>query len=128
MHFPDETSLDDVLKYIKQATATPTDPGIPIYVDLIRLIECERGTSSTVTIDADGLPLKTTLRLCLRQLDLDFSVQDGYVLITSEDQVASDLEDPFLIVGHCLLALLAAGFGAVAAPLISRADRIARTG
>ena len=81
-----------------------------------------------MTIDADGLPLKTTLRLCLRQLDLDFSVQDGYVLITSEDQVASDLEDPFLIVGHCLLALLAAGFGAIAAPLISREDRIDRTG
>jgi hypothetical protein len=55
----------------------------------------------------------------LRQLDLDFSVQDGYVLITSEDHVASDPEDPYLIVGHCLLALLAAGFGAVAAPLVA---------
>ena len=81
-----------------------------------------------MTIDADSLPLKTSLRLCLRQLDLDFSVQDGYVLITSEDQVASDLEDPFLIVGHCLLALLAAGFGAIAAPLISKAHRVERIG
>ena len=64
------------------------------------------------------------MRLCLRQLDLDFSVQDGYVLITSEDQVASDLGDPFLIVGHALLALLAAGIGAIAALLISKAHRV----
>jgi hypothetical protein len=128
MHFPDETSLGDLLEYIRKATATPTDHGIPIHVDLISLRERERDMGSTVTIDADGLPLKTTLRLCLRQLDLDFSVQDGYVLITSEDHVASDLEDPFLIVGHCLLALLAAGFGAVAAPFISSEDRIVPNG
>ena len=38
---PRSTTL---LEYIKQATATPTDHGIPIYVDLIRLIECERDT------------------------------------------------------------------------------------
>ena len=124
MHFPNETPLRDVLTYIKQATATPTDRGISIYVDLVRLVEGDRNTSSTVSIDADGLPLKTTLHLVLRQLDLDFSVQDGYVMITSEDHAESDLEDPFLIVGHCLLALIAAGLGGLAAPFVARAHRV----
>ena len=41
MSFPNETPLDDVLKYIKQATMTPTYPGIPIYVDPLGLQEAE---------------------------------------------------------------------------------------
>src|SRR5437016_704610 len=42
MRFPNETTLDNLLKYIKQATTTPTYPGIPIYVDPIGLQEAER--------------------------------------------------------------------------------------
>jgi hypothetical protein len=128
MHFPEETSLDEVLSYIKQATATPTDHGLSMYADPIDLQECERSLSYTVTIDAEGVPLRTTLRLCLWQVDLDYRVRDGYVSITGVDQAGSDPEDPFVIVGHCWLALLAAGFGTVAALLISREDRIARSG
>ena len=41
MSFANETPLDDVLKYIRQATTTPTFPGIPIYVDPIGLQEAE---------------------------------------------------------------------------------------
>jgi hypothetical protein len=123
MRFPDETALTDVLKSIKQATSTPTYPGIPIYVDPIGLQEAERSLKSTVEIDLEGVPLKTTLRLCLEQLGLDYDVKDGYLRISSEDLVSIDLEDPFLIVGHCLIALLAAGFGALAVPLVAAARR-----
>ena len=35
MSFNEETPLEDVLKYIKQATTTATYSGIPIYVDPI---------------------------------------------------------------------------------------------
>ncbi len=42
MSFNAETPLDDVLKYIKQATTTPTFSGIPIYVDPVGLQEAER--------------------------------------------------------------------------------------
>jgi hypothetical protein len=65
--------------------------------------------------------LKTTLRLGLKQLGLDSSVKDGFLLVSSEEEISSDLEDPFLIVGHCLLAVLAAAMGGVAAPLNSDA-------
>ena len=57
----------------------------------------------------------------MKQLGLDYVLQDGYLRITNEDRVSTDLEDPFLIVGHCLLALLAAGFGAIVAPLVADA-------
>lgn len=123
MSFANETPLDDVLKYIKQATTTPTYAGIPIYVEPIGLQEAQHSLNSTVQLDLDGIPLKTTLRLCLKQLGLDYAVKDGYLLITSEDFISSDLdfEDPFLIVGHFLLAMIAAAIGGVAAPLISDA-------
>jgi hypothetical protein len=124
MRFANETPLDDVLKYVRQATSTPDYPGIPIYVDPIGLQEAERSLNSTVQIDLEGVPLKETLRLCLKQLGLVYEVKDGRLRITSVDEFEEpDLEDPFLIVGHCLLALLAAGFGAVAAPLIAEARR-----
>src|SRR5262249_4342005 len=99
MRFPNETPLDDVLKYIKHSTTTPTYPGIPIYVEPMGLQEAERTLNSTIAIDLEGVPLKTTLRLGLKQLGLDYSVRDGFLEITSEDQVLSDLEDPFLIMG-----------------------------
>ena len=82
---PNETPLDDVLKYIKQATTTPTFSGIPIYVDPIGLQEAERSLNSTVQIDLEGVPLKTTLRLILKQLGLAYTVKDGFMMITSED-------------------------------------------
>ena len=85
MSFAAETPLDDVLKYIKQATATPTFSGIPIYVDPIGLQEAERSLNSTVQIDLEGVPLKTTLRLILKQLGLAYTVKDGFLMITSED-------------------------------------------
>ncbi len=119
MHFPEEIPIGDMLKYIKQSTSSPGYSGIPIYVDPIGLQEAERSLNSTVAIDLEGVPLKASLRLGLKQLGLDFSVNDGYLKITYEDAVSSNLEDPFLIVGHCLLALIAAGLGGVLAPRVS---------
>jgi tetratricopeptide (TPR) repeat protein len=85
MSFANETPLDDVLKYIKQATTTPTFSGIPIYVDPLGLQEAERSLNSTVQIDLEGVPLKTTLKLILKQLGLAYTVKDGFLMITSED-------------------------------------------
>lgn len=145
MSFPDPTPLSEVLDHVKQATATPTYPGITIYLDPVGLQEAEQSPSATVSIDLRGIPLKTTLRLCLKQLGLAYIVKDGVLRVTSEDdmerpleepllwyaaqycqspatlELVPDAEDPFLIVGHCLIALLAAGFGAVATPLIADA-------
>jgi hypothetical protein len=79
--------LDDVLKYIKRATTTPTFSGIPIYLDPLGLKETHRSFDSTVAIDLEGVPLKTTLRLLLRQLDLSYIVKDGLLVIDSSNGI-----------------------------------------
>jgi hypothetical protein len=69
----------------------------------------------------EGVPLGTSLEFGLKQLDLAFVVKDGLLVITStpsaENLTGVPFDDPFQIVGHCLLAVIAAGLGGVAAPL-----------
>jgi RNA polymerase sigma factor (sigma-70 family) len=83
MSFANETPLDDLLKYIQQATTSPTVAGVPIYVDPIGLQEAERSLNSTITIDLEGVPLRRTLQLLLAQLGLIYHVEDGMIYITS---------------------------------------------
>jgi hypothetical protein len=124
MPFPIETPLEDILKYVDAATRGPDGKGIPIYADPIGLSEAEKTMTSVAKIDLDGVPLKTTLRLCLAQLDLAYSIRDGVLLITSEESAQTPAyQDPFLTAGHSLLALLAAGFGALVAPLVPSTRR-----
>ncbi len=145
MTFPEPTPLKDVLRYVTLATATPSYPGIPIYVDPLGLHEADVTLTSKVSIDLLDVPLKTSLRLSLEQLGLGYDVQDGYLRVTiaadpgeldspnliaysrhwnkpDAGGISSDLDDPFLVAGHCLLALFAAGFGALLAPLVAEAS------
>src|SRR5262249_52883670 len=59
MSFANETPLEDVIKYIKAATRGPSYIGIPIYVDPIGLNAAEKTMTSPVTLDLEGIPLKT---------------------------------------------------------------------
>jgi len=85
MSFLEETPLEEVLKHVKQATASPElADGIPIYVDPIGLQEAEKSMTSTVrNMDLKGVPLRRTLQLLLKQLDLIYFVEDGILCITS---------------------------------------------
>jgi hypothetical protein len=87
MSFGDETPLDDVLKYVTQATTTPTFAGIPIVVDPLGLKQVNRSLTSSVLIDLEGVPLKTTIRLMLKQLDLGYIIEDGKLLISSSRRI-----------------------------------------
>jgi hypothetical protein len=64
--------------------------------------------------------------LCLKQLGLAYGIRDGFLMITSADSVPSPYEDPFLMGGHCVLALFAAAVGGVLAPLVSNSRRESR--
>jgi hypothetical protein len=119
MHFPDETPLEDVVKHIKRETTGADGMVIPIYIDPIGMQEAERYPTSVVTLDLEGVPLKTTLDLCLKQLDLAYLVRDGVLMITSEESASALYQDPFLIVGHFMMAIVAAAFGGALAPLVS---------
>jgi hypothetical protein len=87
MPFPDETPLEDVLKYITQATTTAKAAGIPIVVDAIGLDEVGATLQSTVSIDLEGVPLKTTLRLLLESLGLVYTIKDGLLVISSPEVI-----------------------------------------
>jgi hypothetical protein len=119
MRYAQETPLEDVLKAIQFATQGPDGRRLFFYVDSAGLQEVERTLASPITIDLEGVPLRTTLAMILSQLDLTYEIQEGLVYITSErarDQWPFSVGvDPYLTVGHCLLALLAAGLGAVLA-------------
>ena len=92
MSFKEETPLEDVLKYVKPSTKGPAFPdGIPIYVDPIGLSEADKTMASTVrNIDVEGVPLRTTLKLLLNQLDLTYVVRDGLLRITSNESADRD--------------------------------------
>jgi hypothetical protein len=84
MVFAEGTALEDILKYIHPATTSRTYMGIPIYVDPIGLQEAEKSMTSTVrNMDLEGVPLRRTLQLLLKQLDLAYFVEDGVLCITS---------------------------------------------
>ena len=79
MSFAEDTPLEDVLKYVKQATKTMAHPdGIPIYIDPIGLQEAEKSVTSTVrnisrAYRSQGWPWK----LLLNQLDLEAAPQSA---------------------------------------------------
>jgi hypothetical protein len=112
MSFAHETPLEDVLKYIKAATTGPRDHGMEIYVDPVALNEAGKTMKSPVALDVAGAPLRVTLRLLLKQLDLDYVVQDGLLKIGKPSTVSS--ATPFRRMGHCYWALLAAFCGGCA--------------
>ncbi len=95
LSFVQETPLDDVLKYIKQNTKSRSLPdGLPTYVDPMALQEADKTMSSTVrNIDFSGVPLKVGLKLLLRQLDLDYEVKGGLLVIRYTGSAESDEED-----------------------------------
>ncbi len=97
MNFPNETPLEEVLKYVKESTKDAKGKAIPIYVDPIGLQEAEKTPQSTITLDIEDVPLRTTLRLALIQLGLDYRVRDGmlYIGATStleEEDAAAEAE------------------------------------
>ncbi len=146
MEFPRKTPLSEVVASLKKSTSTPDNPGIPIYVDPIGLQEADHPPDPKITIELGGVPLKVALRAALEPIDMDYVVQDGVLWITSSDSgyspfdealmqddqhrglhrranlaLAPDLEDPYLVAGHCLLAMLAMGLGAIAGSIPSGA-------
>ncbi len=83
MQFPPGTPLDDVLRYIKAASAGPTDGGIPIFVDPEGLKKAGATMESKVSIVAKDVALKTSLRQLLEPLGLTYVVEDGLLKITA---------------------------------------------
>jgi hypothetical protein len=78
-------------------------------------------------IDLNGVPLRTSLKLGLEQLDLTYEVRNGVLVIhtvESGDEILSSVgRNAYQSVGHCLLALIAAGIGGALAPFVLNVAR-----
>ncbi len=93
MQFPNETPLEEILKYIKEVTKGKDPKGIPIYVSPTGLLEVEKTLTSPVQIDVEGITLASSLKLLLKQLNLAYYVRpDGLLVITSENDEDLPLE------------------------------------
>ena len=93
MSFANPTPIEDILKYIKAATTGKNDKGLPIYVDPAGLDQANTTLSSPIMLDLEGIPLKTTLRLALKQLGLAYCVRDGVLIISSVKGIYDELSD-----------------------------------
>jgi RNA polymerase sigma factor (sigma-70 family) len=92
MSFPNPTPLEDVLKYIQQATAGPNGEGIPIYVNPVGLepgedekLRYEKLMKTPIAMDLVGVPLRRTLKLIADQLEMGYGIKDGMVMFTWPD-------------------------------------------
>jgi hypothetical protein len=115
MPFAQETPLEDVLKHVRASTKNGTfAEGIPIYVDPVGLQEAEKTMSSPVTFNVDQVPLRTALRLMLKQLGLTYHVKDGLLSITAMySHDAAEPDEETAEVGMSLEQAQAAGGGAL---------------
>ncbi len=96
MPFANETPLGELIKYVKTATVNANMPeGIPIYLDPEGLQMAEKTIDSPISLNLEGIKLKTTLRLALKQLGLGYYVRHGLLIITSLDDFSlKDANDP----------------------------------
>ncbi len=94
MNFQTETALSEVLVYIREATKQDDSDVLPIYVDPIGLQETDKSMSSTVILELEGIPLRITLKLMLKQLGLSYFVKDGILFIIPDKGDASEYLDP----------------------------------
>ncbi|MDB5352713.1 MAG: polymerase sigma factor, sigma-70 family [Planctomycetota bacterium] len=96
MAFTEDTPLEEVIKYIQSGTTgAGFEQGLPIYLDPLGLEMAEKTMNSPVRLKLEGIKLRTTLRLLLKQLNLGYYVKHGLVIITAlESDEYKDATDP----------------------------------
>jgi hypothetical protein len=88
MRFDTDIPLRYVLTYIKTATKeAPNAREISIVIVPRGLEEAKLSLESTVVINLDGVPLKTSLRLVLKQLGLAYVVKEGRLIINTPEAI-----------------------------------------
>ena len=122
MRFPQGKPLKDVLKYVVSETRGRDGRELPVYLDPDSVEDQKKTLETSVEMDLDEVPLRTTLDLALGQASLSYTVKGGVLLLASAfdgpDHIPTATSDPYLAIGHSLLALLAAGLGGVLASFL----------
>jgi len=95
--FPDPTSLEEVVEFLKRVSVNPNLPsGISFSVDPRGLERAGTSMEAKVRMKSDDLPLRESLRRILSQVGLVFEVNDGQVTITSKplEELEDDPDEP----------------------------------
>jgi hypothetical protein len=128
LNFVEEAPLEDVLESIQGQTADAD--GKRIRVALGALTGGQENifmVPSLRMLDLEGVPLRIGLQLGLDQIGLTHHVKDGALVIhhkDSDDEASvSTATDAYQIVGHCMLSLIAAGFGGAVTALVCSRNR-----
>jgi RNA polymerase sigma factor (sigma-70 family) len=86
-NFPEGGTLELLLKHIKQVTTDADYPGIPIYVDPKGLAEVNKTMSDEIQLNYKQRSIRSILHGTLRRMGLSFCVHDGFLMISSRDEV-----------------------------------------
>jgi hypothetical protein len=103
LSFPNETPLQEVLQAIQRATIGKGKEGrgLAIYVDPIALRDAKKTPGTKVTIELEHVPLRASLGLILKQVDLGFRVrEDGILIISNRDEVDSPMDEAQLALDY----------------------------
>ena len=89
------TALDQFLKAIKKATSDAQYPGLPMYVNPTGLVN---DAGKTLESPVDCFLLKSgkvrhLLRKALGQLHLSYAVRDGFLMISSREEIVEERLD-----------------------------------
>jgi RNA polymerase sigma factor (sigma-70 family) len=86
MPFGNSASIKEVLQHIRENARDPQGKMIPIYVDPIGLLEAEKTLANPIQFQLEDVPVRTTLRLVLKQISMFYKVEDGILKITAVHQ------------------------------------------
>jgi hypothetical protein len=89
MKFPDKTMLKDVQSHLAKALKGQKSTPLKVSLDLKDLQKRENAGVVTVSMDVEGVPLRTTLRLLLKQAGLIYSLEKGILHIRDENQMGA---------------------------------------
>jgi RNA polymerase sigma factor (sigma-70 family) len=81
--FPSGTTLEQLLKHVKQQTTDATFPGIPIYVSPFGLQEAGVSMSTKVSVNMKRAPVDEVIRKAFEGLNLTHTIKDGFLMIDS---------------------------------------------
>jgi len=121
LHFPENTPLKVVLAPIKKAVRNALGKELVIYTPAYELrLSPEAFDGLLVSIVRENIPARDALRLCLDPLGLTYRVQSGYIRVYVDAyQPIPFKDDPVMIAGHSLIAVIVAAFGGVAGPIVA---------
>ncbi len=85
MRFPRATSIGEVANYLRKAVRAADDSGYSIDIDPQGLQDADKDMNSPIRIDLDGIPLRVTLDLLLRQLGMGYYIEDGILTISAPE-------------------------------------------